>query len=206
AHGPIAAAFSAEPNALALELRKIGQRVAYREKPKNLMVETTERHQVRCEPAVRNAPLHKSDLNAGIRIIQQSEVFFRATGLAQIHLNSGPRQYALIAGAENVVMLTLRRGRDCDLRRGGAGMRYVTPSQVRMAIHSIAAVILKTCQRVITRMNVSVRQQGEQNCSPETKPHRLRSGYTCCHDRGNGTCRSAIGLKRTCVPLTASVC
>src|SRR5215475_3248992 len=119
AHGPIAAAFSAEPNALALELRKIGQRVAYREKPKNLMVDTTERHQVRCEPAVRNAPLHKSDLNAGIRIIQQSEVFFRATGLAQIHLNSGPRQYALIAGAENVVMLTLRRGRDCDLRRWG---------------------------------------------------------------------------------------
>src|SRR5262245_27509356 len=30
-----------------------------------------------------------------------------------------PRQYALIAGAENVVMLTLRRGRDCDLRRWG---------------------------------------------------------------------------------------
>src|SRR5262245_54071684 len=80
-------------------------------------------------------------------------------------------------------------------------MRYVTPSQVRMAIHSIAAVILKTCQRVIPSMNVSVRPQGEQNCSPETKPRRLRSGYTCCHDRGNGTCRSAIGLKRTCVPL-----
>src|SRR5262245_55796273 len=85
-------------------------------------------------------------------------------------------------------------------------MRYVTPSQVRMAIHSIAAVILKTCQRVIPSMNVSVRPQGEQNCCPETKPHRLRSGYTCCHDRGNGTCRSAIVLNRTCVPLTASVC
>src|SRR5262245_47369273 len=81
------------------------------------MVDTTERHQVRCESAGRNAPLHKSDLNAGIWIVQKSEVFFRTIGLAQFHRNLGSRYYALIAGAQNVVMLVFRRGRDCDLRR-----------------------------------------------------------------------------------------
>src|SRR5262245_40999632 len=94
------------------------------------MVDTTERHQVRCESAVRNAPLHKSDLNAGIRIVQKSEVFFRTIGQAQLHLNLGCCQYALIAGAKNVVMLTYGRGRDCDLRwRRGNEIRHSKPGE-----------------------------------------------------------------------------
>src|SRR5215510_16064627 len=81
------------------------------------MVDTTERHQVRYESAVRNAALHKSDLNAGIRIVQESQVLLRTISQAQVHIYPGVRQDALIAGAKNVVMLTFRRGRDCDLRR-----------------------------------------------------------------------------------------
>ena len=71
--GSIAAAFGAEPDTLAPELRKIGQRLArWIEKPENLMVDTAKRHQVGHQGAIRDSALHECDLNSGIRIVQKS--------------------------------------------------------------------------------------------------------------------------------------
>src|SRR5262249_25496870 len=69
----------------------------------------------------------------------------------------------------------------CD---GSAGMRYSIPSQVRPAIHSIAASTLKTCQRVIPSMNVSVETKIVVR---NVNPHSRTSSYTTCRVSGSGT-------------------
>src|SRR5262245_44571244 len=152
------------------------------------MVDATERHQVRRESAVGNTPLHKSDLNAGIWIVQKPEVFFRTIGLAQFHRNLGSCYYALIAGTQNVVMLVFRRGRDCDLRRQRGDEIF----------HSKPGETCDTQHRGQYFENVPTSDPQHERSERKLYPHSRTSNYTCCLKRGNGTCRmSGSGTNRT---------
>ena len=76
------------------------------------MVDAPERLQVRRELAVRDATLHKSDLNAGIRIVR-SLSFLLPPRLGRNSTSTfRPCEYALITIAENLVVLPDGRGGD----------------------------------------------------------------------------------------------
>ena len=48
------------------------------------------------------------------------------------------------------------------IRDGGAGIRYAIPSQTRPATHSVAAISLNRCQRVIPNKDVFRYSKGEK--------------------------------------------
>src|SRR5262245_1290031 len=163
------------------------------------MVDTTERHQVRCQSAVRNAALHKSDLNAGIRIVQKPEVFLRTISQAQPHLNPSVCQDAFIAGAKDMVMLTFRRGRDCDLRRRrGNEIRDPKPSEAgdtQYRRHYFEHMPTSDAQHVRFRSAHRLTKNVVRKLNPTTEDQATLAAVTGATALAR---MSAFGPKRTC--------
>ena len=144
---PLPAAFRPQGDAFALELAQIGYRFRRAIKqPIDLVVDASQRQQIQRLRAVRNAALHDTCRDAGMRVVEKREISARTVGQAHIDVHAGARKDRPIAVADSLVdLISLARG-DCDfLRRRGNQNRQRQPDNGRRRLGSRPA---RRCQRL----------------------------------------------------------
>jgi len=109
-HRPLAAAMRSQPDALALDLSEVAERVGrFVEDPVDMIVDASQRPQIRRLSGVRDASLHDGGLDVGGGVVEQADIFLRAVGQFHTQIDLGARKDFPVLVADTLIDLVAPR-------------------------------------------------------------------------------------------------